>query len=193
MATGIYIYYLPFQTVNELRIALKSADKQKLQELIDFPMLRENLKTDLGEQINQSAVSPVFHGSMGSIAVFMRSMILNSIVDSLVKPENLELLLSGQRPTAYSSGKTEGGLPEDHGRTPQSENLEQKGENIEANSTSSRKVITHSYYKDFDTFCVDVTNPQYQEKFVFKGTLQRQDLFHWKLSRIRVVLKDIEK
>ena len=41
---GAWVYALPYITISQLREAAKSGDSDSLSEMVDFPLLRENLK-----------------------------------------------------------------------------------------------------------------------------------------------------
>lgn len=105
------LYATPYLTVQQMRSAAAARDAEKLAAYVDFPAVRESLKTGvqarLAGQDRNARGEPTPASAMGAAVA---GALLGPLVDSLITPEALGRLLQGQRPAGAvlpGGGQTE--------------------------------------------------------------------------------------
>jgi hypothetical protein len=108
----VYLYRLPYQALAEIREAAKAGDTVTLKDRIDFPAIRESLKSSLVAQLAAQAEKRVA-GSDGSgsalagaLASGFAGYFAYKAVDALVTPESITRLISSGtlQPTTSTIG-----------------------------------------------------------------------------------------
>jgi len=94
-------YATPYLTVQQMRNAAAARDAERLAGYVDFPALRESLKSGVqarlaGQERNERG-EPTPASAMGAAVA---GALLGPLVDSLITPEALGRLLQGQRPAS---------------------------------------------------------------------------------------------
>lgn len=154
-------YGTPWLALHELRDAARSNDLERLNNLVDFPELRENVRLGVLERLTRSE-----DGRTGSrarvLGAAVAGALLGPMVDAFITPENLASLLRGHRP---STKVWHGG-----------------GGNEE------KPLSMHSYYESPNRFVYSI-RPAGDDgakedpvEFVF----YRDGLFNWKLAELRL-------
>lgn len=87
----------PFRTVDAIDQAVQTHDMELLNRNVDFPLLRQNLKAQMGRVINQKMDeegqrNPFVHMLGAAVA----TLLSDSLVDALVTPEGIGRLLAGK-------------------------------------------------------------------------------------------------
>lgn len=93
---GVWLYYTPYAAMNKLQKAARAGDTQALNELVDFPSLRESVKQNV-----RSAVSnEVGHraGPLGALGGMLAGALTGPVVDAVVTPEGIAALTEGRNP-----------------------------------------------------------------------------------------------
>lgn len=85
----------PYRTLSALKRALSQNDSAALAECVDFPTLRQNLKTQLQSRANSglNAIAP--SGILSQIAGGIAGGVIDASVDAFVTPTGLNSLLAG--------------------------------------------------------------------------------------------------
>ena len=104
LAFGAWYVYSPRMAVDELVDAIRYADSAALDRVIDFPVLRENLKVDLRKAI-AGRVDDRGSGAVATIGAAIGGAVLDGVIEGVVTPGGLAGLLRGERP---GSGRTSG-------------------------------------------------------------------------------------
>jgi hypothetical protein len=106
-AVALYAYW-PYHTANKLEAALRSADKDALERLIDFPAVRQSLKEQMKAKM-ASEVSPSAMQNPGGNAVqakyvsaMLTGAVADKVIDALVTAESIVRFLKLEK--AVSSG-----------------------------------------------------------------------------------------
>lgn len=156
----------PLLAAQTLRTAAREGDADKLQQLVDFPAVREGLKGQLNAMVvNAMQSSPdLANNPFAGLAVMMAPAIVNQAVDGYVTPDGISTMLGGQQPTVGAQGGVVS-MP--------------KG------SASKPSVpFTHGY-KDLDTYVIEAKSDD-DPATEFKFFLHRRGIFGWKLTRIEL-------
>ena len=103
VAAVAWFFVLPSLAANSLQSALKSSDVITINNTVDFPLLRENLRGTLGTALAQNSSSADVASVLGSA---LSGLILNPLVDQLVSPAGLVALFQGGMGGLSGSGTT---------------------------------------------------------------------------------------
>ena len=93
-AVAAYWYWSPFVAIRQMQSAARSRDAQAFNEKVDYPRLRESLKTQfttfLTEQVEKTAESRKAFASLG---MKVGMAMVNPMVDAMVRPETVMLAM----------------------------------------------------------------------------------------------------
>lgn len=93
---ALFVYLGPYLTVMKLRNGVRERDAEKVSECVDYPALRESMKTQLknvvSERIGES-------NPLADIASGLSLTFGDALVDRFITPEGLAQMMSGQKPT----------------------------------------------------------------------------------------------
>jgi len=89
VGVGVAWAIAPIVTAQALIRAAKAGDAPKMQQLVDFPALRESLKTELNaELVARMRRDPdVVENGLGGLGLMLAPMILSGAVDTFITPE----------------------------------------------------------------------------------------------------------
>ena len=94
LALLAWLFIAPVLSAQELQRALRDNDPAAIQNLVNFPALRENLRGTLGAnlagQANKSTLEPG-----GIFGAALAGLMMGPIVDALVTPAGLSALFKG--------------------------------------------------------------------------------------------------
>lgn len=161
LLAGLCFYATPYLALHQIRSAAAAQDAAKLAGYVDFPALRQSLKTGvqarlIGTERDEQGQPSRAHVMGAAVA----GALLGPMVDSLITPESLARLLQGQQPMAAATGI--GGEPAQPG-----------------------KLQTHMAYEGPDRFVFSVRKSGEDEEPV-DLVLRRDGLLHWKLAELRL-------
>lgn len=95
-AAAVWMYFTPYMAMNRLQKAAEAGDTEQLNELVDFPALRESVKQgvrtavarEIGEESNPLArLGGIFAGALAG-----------PVVDTFLSADGIAALSTGQRP-----------------------------------------------------------------------------------------------
>ena len=89
-AGAAYWYYSPLIALHQLRAAAREHDAERFNARVDYPRLRESVKTQLGAAMNEQATPPEGDdlGKAGAALGKMLGMAFaDKMVDAMVSPE----------------------------------------------------------------------------------------------------------
>ena len=97
-----WLWVSPSRAVEGLRAAAREGDPEELSYYVDFPVLRENLKTD----IKASMIGKRKRDSddpLAGLGVLLGSTMIDGLVDTFVSPSAIAAVARGYRPNAERS------------------------------------------------------------------------------------------
>ncbi|MGS1018107.1 DUF2939 domain-containing protein [Allosphingosinicella humi] len=96
---GIY-FGSPYYAIHSLRNAALEADTDKLEASVDFPAVRESLKSQLSAAIMTKMQNDPEMGSnpFAGLGAMMMPAIVDRMVDSFVTPDGIAAMMRGQKP-----------------------------------------------------------------------------------------------
>lgn len=101
----------PFIALHNLSAALQDHDVQRLEETVDFPVLRENIKSQLNASMGKE-LGHLKDNPFGLLAAGFAATMVDGLVDAFLTPSGLQKLMEGQRPEEQGA-QAEGGAGEE--------------------------------------------------------------------------------
>ena len=156
LAAGSWLYATPYLAVYGMKNAAEARDAGRLSGYIDFPAVKDNLKSTLNAKVTgnvRASDNPL--AAMGSA---LGAMIINPMVDVFVTPEAIADMMKGYKPSL--TGRAEG-------------------------AGNSARTDTSMGYEGINHFVVSVRR-QGDHSEPVAMVLQRQGLASWRLVAIRL-------
>lgn len=89
-----WLFLTPWIAMDGLREAAQSADRDELERRIDFPALRESVKTELLDQIRvETPTGDGLEGAVASIGNSFAEGFVQGTVDAVVTPDGMAAML----------------------------------------------------------------------------------------------------
>lgn len=167
LLAGAGFYATPYYTAHQMQQATQSNNSQALNSYIDYPAVKESLKTSLHRSISQSLLKNKTDSGMNAFAAMFAAAFVNPLIDVLVTPENIGLMLQADLPSDLKSSK------------------DKNADNTNDTPHQKDDIVTHKYYQDFDHFVIDVADKK-QPDNPFRFTFTRQGLLNWKLTGLSI-------
>lgn len=169
LAFCVWMYFAPHLTVRSMRLAAERGDAEALSAHIDFPALRESVKSQLADAMNERIGGSDTASAFGALGARLAAAVADPMIDAMLTPQALSLMFSG-RGLALDGLATAGIRPAD-GDSRNSGNLPQWQSEMR--------------YEDFSTFVVEL---QPDDDAIPPSTLifKRDKLLLWKLSGIEM-------
>ena len=155
----------PLLAFEQLKAAAMAGDKDRLAALVDFPAVRENLKTQVDSKVVRLAREASGVGVLPVLAFGkLGSALGDRAIDRLVTPEAIAAMV------------TQGRNPRLHGRKPDALPQAQGGE--------ARPVIQYAYLSP-DQFRVSLSPADHPEASVAL-IMDRHGLFSWRVEALEL-------
>lgn len=97
LAGGAAYAYLPYRAVGKFEEAIRAADKDALKELVDFPALRESVKTEFSKRTPGEQSLPKVLGTL------VTGALVDKMVDELLTPDAVIATLKLRSSTGSSA------------------------------------------------------------------------------------------
>ncbi|HSU12924.1 DUF2939 domain-containing protein [Longimicrobium sp.] len=155
---AVWMYFTPYLAMNRLQKAAKAGDTEALNELVDFPALRESVKTNVRSAVENSVGHD--RNPLAVLGGLLAGAVAGPLVDAFVTPSGIAALTEGERPGQHRDGQQDGGV-------------------------RVKNVKVERGYEGMDQFVVhfkDKTDGTEKMALV----MHRDGLFHWKLTGIRL-------
>lgn len=153
----------PFWTVHQMRSAAKARDGDRLAQYVDFPAVRESLKTQLTAGITKRADSEHSGNPVRSLGEALAVGMAGTLVEALVTRESMVRMMAEARPPSPTRQPDAGGPPRER----------------------RREVETDVAYEGLDQVRVAIKDEGSNRQPVIV-VLSRQGLVSWKLTAIRL-------
>lgn len=154
---GVWLYFTPYLALNRLQKAARDGDTRTMNELVDFPALRESVKQNV-----RTAVEGRGHSPFGFLGGILAGAVAGPLVDAFVTPQGIAALTEGRRPGHHSADVDSA-----------------------AAGLHVKNVQTRRGYEGVDLFVVHfVDRNSGHEKMAL--LMHRDGLAHWRLTGIRL-------
>lgn len=154
----------PVLAAQALVRAAKAGDERKIEKLVDFPALRESLKSELNAELTARMTRDprLADSGLGGLGLMLAPMILSGAVDAVVTPEVVAQMVR----TADAPDPTRPSEPE-----PKADKAE--GDDIHQSWG----------YRGLNAFAVTLTDRDQPDDHLAL-ILERRGLFEWKLAAV---------
>ena len=179
--TGCYAFASPWLALRDLTLAFEDKDTRKIEKLVDFSELREDIKVTAKAAMMKSAAIELEGNPFAAMGIMMANAIVDPIIDQVISPAGLQLFFSA----GEMSGGTDG-LPE---------NIDALARDLIPSSDggeTSRGIEVKTEYIGITEFEVQVRNEEmFNESVSFY--MRREGLGDWKVDGIRIPESLVEK
>ena len=187
VVTGCYAFASPWLALRDLTQAFEDQDTRKIEKLVDFPELREDIKVTAKAAMMKSAAIELEGDPFAAMGIMMANAIVDPIIDQVVSPAGLQLF--------FSAGEMSGGADW------LSENIDaiardliasgHRGETIRG-VDAAQSIEVKTEYLGINEFEVQVRNvDMFNESVSFY--MRREGLGGWKVDGISVPDSLVEK
>jgi hypothetical protein len=97
VAIAAWHFAAPWWTLREIRAAATARDAAALAEHVDFPALRESLKSELAAAMVAEAATQ--QDGPAALGAALGLAMIDPLVDGLVSPAGLRMMFAAERPT----------------------------------------------------------------------------------------------
>ncbi|MEG3086859.1 DUF2939 domain-containing protein [Sphingomonas sp. PB4P5] len=156
---GAAYFGSPFWAARQFRDAALSADVDRLDAAVDFPAVRESLKSQLTVALTEKMQNdPEMRSNpFAGLGMMMMPAIVGKMVDSFVTPDGLSAMMK--------RGRVDTSQPD----------------------AQAKSDIAYDYdYRTLDRFAVTVRAPETKAAEAPKFVFERRGLFSWKMIRLEV-------
>ena len=177
---GSYAFVSPWLALKDFAQAFENQDTRKIEKLINFPELREDIKVTAKAAMMKSAAVELEGDPFAAMGIMMANAIVDPIIDQIVSPAGLQLLFSARE----MSGGTDG-LPENINTI--AKELTSFSDRDESNqeTDAAKDIEIKTDYIGINEFEVQVTNSAILDESV-SVYMRREGLGDWKVNGIRV-------
>ena len=180
VVAGGYAFVSPWLALRDFTQAFENQDNRKIEKLIDFPELREDIKVTAKAAIMKSAAVELEGDPFAAMGIMMANAIVDPIIDQVISPAGLELLFSA----GDLSGDTDG-FPENIDALTRDLVASGRGGETSRGIDAARSVVVKTEYVGINEFQVQVRNAAiFNESVSFY--MRREGLGGWKISGVKV-------
>ena len=173
--------------MRDLTQAFEDQDTRKLEKLIDFLELREDIKDTAKAAMMKSAAIELEGNPFAAMGIMMANAIIDPIIDQVVSPAGLHLLFSA----GEMSGGTDG-LPENIDAIARDLIASGHGGETSRGVDATQSIEVKTEYLGINEFEVQVRNiDMFNESVSFY--MRREGLGGWKVDGISVPDSLVEK
>lgn len=160
-----WLYASPYVVIDRVRRAAERGDADTVNAHVDFPAVRQSVRTWLEAATAQGGGEGRAH-PLGSLGRMLGPGMTDRIADALVTPETVRQLLQGRVPRSVSRGGGGGGRRAEEG------------------SEGSPETKVEMRYESWNRFVVTVRRPRRPQDEV--GLVWRRDGLSWVLAGVRL-------
>ena len=177
---GSYTFVSPWLALRDFAQAFENQDTRKIEKLIDFPELREDIKVTAKAAMMQSAAVELEDDPFAAMGIMMANAIVDPIIDQVISPAGLQLLFSA----GEISGGTDG-FPKNFDALARDLVSSGRGGETSRGIDAARSVEVKTEYVGINEFEVQVSNVDiFNESVSFY--MRRVGLGRWKISGVKV-------
>jgi hypothetical protein len=170
-----WFFATPYLALWSLKRAAENQDVQTLSQYVDFPALKESLKSSLRSKMTAAIAKTHNDNPYGNIVgagvAQLAVQTLDPVLDAIVTPETIAALLRGQRQESPSSN--DGGNGEAASDNPLAR--------VFPSTDKDTEISAH--YANFDTFVITLKNGKTEEALI-SFLMKRQGIASWKIAGV---------
>jgi len=186
------IYASPYIALDRLKRAADARDAQTVNQYVDFPLLRESLKDQVGQLLTRKIDIQKSGNPLAMIGAMIGAALIGPLVDSYATPDGVAAILNGIPPKGDPGEKppvpseTSGAVVAGPGavQAPPPPAPDQSAPVVASPSAPKPPPQTTAGYRSFDTFAVDYQHGTGDARY--SAILRRYGLFSWKLVAVEL-------
>lgn len=155
----------PFYTVAQLRAAARTADRDRLEQLVSFPEVREHLKSQVDNRLQKELSGK--EGALASLGALLGPAVSNRLIDKVITSDGVAAIIRSGRAARAAAWDEAAGDPSN---PPQ----------------QSPKLQITTRYKDLDHFILTIRDSRDPQNAAAVLTLTRRGLFAWQVTEIHL-------
>lgn len=161
MALATAYFASPFFAASALVEAMRRGDQKKIEALVDFPAVKDSLRTQMTEVLTDSMTNDpeMRDNPFAGMAVAMVPAMVGGAVDMMVSPKGLSALASGH--TAPTAGEAPAAT---------------------SDADRPKHQFTYDSIDRFRSSAVSQSDPTQHVSFIF----ERRNVFSWKLVKVEL-------
>lgn len=97
LAAAAWMYATPYLAMRKLQAAAEAGDTRALNDLVDFPALRESVKSELRGTVSRRIASDEGN-PLAALGGMLAGKLASPFVDAAVTPQGIAALTEGRRP-----------------------------------------------------------------------------------------------
>lgn len=167
VATGLLATYFasPYWTFYQMRVAAKEGDGQRLAAYVDFPAVRESMKSQFANELAKRRESQANANAFAAVGQALATQMVNGLIDAMVTPEAVAMMIrSGKAPRPAFETRTAA---------------------KQTNTSEAREPQLRRGYDGLNSFQASLVNPQTSDPML-TAVLSRQGVFTWKLTSVEL-------
>lgn len=185
------LFGTPYYTLWRARDAANQRDADALSAYVDYPAVRESLKTSLHGEL-QRQMDKQGSNPFGAIAAALGGWVSDRVVEALLTPEAVAAMLRGDStglpPTPGAPAPRNDAPPPPQGNSeaappPAAQQGQSSGPASDA--PPGARTVTTTGFQDFNHFLVHVSRSDRPERVV-TFTLTRRNVVQWRLTAIEL-------
>jgi len=189
-----YWYWSPFLAVRELQRAAQQGDADKFNAHVDYPRLRESLKTQLSVILSQKlGTSKEPASPMAALGNLIGSSLVGPLVDAMVRPETVMAALQNGR-LAKSAAEAPAAVPPNSPPVPPAATgAAGATANPATEPGKTHWKIDRQGASRVTAYAVDPARPDEPDTDRLGLVFERSGFVDWKLTDIRLPLGNLGK
>ena len=178
--TGCYAFASPWLVLRDLTKAFENQDTRKIEKLVDFPELREDIKVTAKAAIMESAAAELEGNPFTAIGIMMANAIVDPIIDQAISPAGLQLFFFAKE-SSIDTGLVAGNINAIAKELTSSRDRDETNQGL----YTAQGIEVKTDYIGINEFEVKVSNSEILDESV-SFYMRREGLAGWKINGIRV-------
>jgi hypothetical protein len=170
-----YVYASPYLALDRMKRAADARDAQTVNGYVDFPLLRESLKAQVGELLTRRIDVRHSGNPLALLGAMVGAALVGPLVDSYATPDGVAAILNGIAPRA-DPGQAPPSPPPVAGPTPPMTSAPPQ--------KAPKPPQTTAGYRSFDTFVVNYQHGAGDARY--SAILRRYGLVSWRLVGVEL-------
>jgi flagellar basal body-associated protein FliL len=184
------IYASPYIALDRLKRAADARDAETVNQYVDFLLLRESLKDQVGQLLTRKIDIQKSGNPLAMIGAMIGAALIGPLVDSYATPEGVAAILNGIPPRGDPGEKppvpseASGAVVAAPGAVQAPPPPAQPAPAVASPSAPKPPPQTTAGYRSFDTFAVNYQHGAGDVRY--SAILRRYGLFSWKLVAVEL-------
>jgi flagellar basal body-associated protein FliL len=186
------IYASPYIALDRLKRAADARDAQTVNQYVDFPLLRESLKNQVGQLLTRRIDIQKSGDPLAMIGAMIGVALIGPLVDSYATPDGVAAILNGippkgdpgEKPPVASDASGAVVAAPEAAQAPPPPAPAQPAPAVTSAPAPKPPPETTAGYRSFDTFAVNYQHGAGDARY--SAIFRRYGLFSWKLVAVEL-------